>query len=124
MFYSFKLLFLKCSKRICYYYHCTKNEVFYKCDQIRSFLRIRSHLLKKCLMENFICRALYLKIVEFIESSITYLNSKTISIKSCLFLWKFYVLELKALLLSSLLISFGDSPLGCTFLLFEYSKFS
>ena len=28
--------------------------VFSKCDQIRSLLRIRSHLLKKYLMENFI----------------------------------------------------------------------
>ena len=27
---------------------------FSKCNQIRSFLRIWSHLLKKCLMENFI----------------------------------------------------------------------
>ena len=27
---------------------------FNKCDQIRSFLRIWSHLLKKSLMENFI----------------------------------------------------------------------
>ena len=37
---------------------CTKNEVsikdfFSKCDQIRSFLQIWSHLLKKSLMENF-----------------------------------------------------------------------
>ena len=28
-------------------------DFFNKCDQIRSFLRIRSHLLKKSLMENF-----------------------------------------------------------------------
>ena len=40
--------------------HCTKNEVFHqgfffhKCDQISSFLRIWSHLLKKSLMKNFI----------------------------------------------------------------------
>ena len=39
--------------------HCTKNEVsfkdlFSKCDQIRTFLRIWSHLLKKSLKENFI----------------------------------------------------------------------
>ena len=27
---------------------------FSKCDQIRSFMQIRSHLLKKSLMENFI----------------------------------------------------------------------
>ena len=29
-------------------------DFFSKCDQIRSFMRIRSHLLKKSLMENFI----------------------------------------------------------------------
>ena len=40
--------------------HCTKkmkfsiNYFFSKCDQIRRFLRICSHLLKKSLMENFI----------------------------------------------------------------------
>ena len=40
--------------------HCTKKmkfsikDFFSKCDQIRSFLRIWSHLLKKSLMENFI----------------------------------------------------------------------
>ena len=32
-------------------------DFFSKCDQIRSFLRIWSHLLKKSLMENFIFRA-------------------------------------------------------------------
>ena len=30
------------------------DDFFSKCDQIRSFLRIGSHLLKKSLMENFI----------------------------------------------------------------------
>ena len=43
--------------------HCTKNaqkikfsikDLLSKCDQIPSFLRIWSHLLKKSLMENFI----------------------------------------------------------------------
>ena len=40
--------------------HCTENEVFHfkdffsKCDQIRSFLRIWTNLLKKSLMKNFI----------------------------------------------------------------------
>ena len=29
-------------------------DFFSKCDQIRSFLRISPHLLKKCLIENFI----------------------------------------------------------------------
>ena len=32
---------------------------FNKCDQIRSFLQIWSHLLKKSLMENFIFCAVY-----------------------------------------------------------------
>ena len=32
-------------------------DFFSKCDQIRSFLRILPHLLKKSLMENFIFRA-------------------------------------------------------------------
>ena len=30
-------------------------EFFSKCDQIHSFLRIWSHLMKKSLMENFFC---------------------------------------------------------------------
>ena len=43
--------------------HCTKNEIsikdfFCKCDQIRRFLQIWSHLLRKSLMENFILRTL------------------------------------------------------------------
>ena len=37
-------------------------DFFIKCDQIRSFLRIWSHLLKKSLMENFILCAVSLKI--------------------------------------------------------------
>ena len=43
-----------------YYYYATQKmkisimDFFSKCDQIRSFLRIWSHLLKKSLMENFI----------------------------------------------------------------------
>ena len=36
-----------------------------KCDQIRSFLRIWSHLRKKGLMENFIFRAVKLLLVLF-----------------------------------------------------------
>ena len=36
--------------------------IFSKCDEIGSFLRSRSHLLKKSLMENFIfCAVLFLK---------------------------------------------------------------
>ena len=35
------------------------NDFFSKCDQIRSFLRIWSHLLNKSLTENFIFCAVY-----------------------------------------------------------------
>ena len=46
-------------------YHCKKmkfsiKHFFSKCDQIRSFLRIWSHLMKKSLLENFIFCAMYL----------------------------------------------------------------
>ena len=37
-------------------------DFFSKCDQIRSFLRIWSHLLKKSLMENFIFCAVILAV--------------------------------------------------------------
>ena len=36
-------------------------DFFNKCYQIRSFLRIWSHLLKKSLIENFIFCAVYIK---------------------------------------------------------------
>ena len=37
-------------------------DLFSKCDQIRSFLRIWPHLLKECLMENFIfCTVNFIK---------------------------------------------------------------
>ena len=36
-------------------------DLFSICDQIRSFLRIWSHLLKKSVMENFIFRAVVLE---------------------------------------------------------------
>ena len=36
------------------------NDFFNKCDQIRSFLRIWSHLLRKSLLENFIFCAVYI----------------------------------------------------------------
>ena len=49
--------------------HCTENKAFAmknfvsKCDQIRSFLRVWSHLLKESLMENFIFCAMQSKCV-------------------------------------------------------------
>ena len=53
---------------------------FSKCDQIRTFLRIGSHLLKKSLMENFIFCAVNIEIYEF------YLNltKKAARVKSVL----------------------------------------
>ena len=46
---------------------------FSKCDQIRGFLRIWSHLLKKYLMENFIFYAVYHSFK--LGSELKYLNS-------------------------------------------------
>ena len=51
-----------CSDSNCRRLHCftaqkmkfSIKDFFSKCDQIRRFLQIRSHLLKKSLMENFI----------------------------------------------------------------------
>ena len=41
-------------------------DFFSKCNEIRSFLRIRSHLLKKCLMENLIfCAVLGMNEMQF-----------------------------------------------------------
>ena len=37
-------------------------DFFSKCDQIRSFLRIQSHLLKKSLMENFVFFPVHIKV--------------------------------------------------------------
>ena len=51
-FFSWKVLFL-----FCYTAQKMKfsiKDLFGKCGQSRSFLRIWSHLLKKCLMENFV----------------------------------------------------------------------
>ena len=56
------ILFLQEDKdtfRISDLHECTFKDFFSKCDQIRSFLRIWSHLLKKSLMENFIFYAVY-----------------------------------------------------------------
>ena len=44
------------------------NDFVSKCDQIPSFLRIWSHLLKKSLMENFIFSAVW-TIVRFLSSA-------------------------------------------------------
>ena len=46
-------------------------DFFSKCNQIRSFLRIRSHLLKKCLMENLIfCAVLGMNEMQFFRADI------------------------------------------------------
>ena len=47
-------------------------DFFSKCDQIRSFLRICSHLLKKSLMENFIfCAVLLTRIIKLERNAVT-----------------------------------------------------
>ena len=52
---SLKLFPLKSPKSVTVQkMNCLFKDFFTKCDQIRSFLRIWSHLLKKFLMENFI----------------------------------------------------------------------
>ena len=61
--------------------HCTKmkfsiKDFFSKCDQIRSFLRIWSHLLKKSLMENFIFCPVILTAVSMCFSLIFNILSK------------------------------------------------
>ena len=48
-------------------------DLFSKCDQIRSFLRIWSHLLKKSLMENLIlCAVCLLNIANCLRNSVAY----------------------------------------------------
>ena len=43
-------------------------DFFSKCDQIRSFLQMWSHLLKKFLMKNFIfCASLFLSVIAYIS---------------------------------------------------------
>ena len=58
-FRSFELTLTKVHKAQCTKMKFSIKEFFSKCDQIRSFLRIWSHLLEKSLMENFIflCRS-------------------------------------------------------------------
>ena len=59
-------------------------DFFSKCDQIRNFLRIWSHLLKKSLIENFIFCAVEdknMKLVELNEKIVTAsLNIQTLKI--------------------------------------------
>ena len=54
-------------------FHCTKmkfsiTDFSSKCDQIRSFLRMSSHLLKKFVMENFFVQWVvrYVKIINLL----------------------------------------------------------
>ena len=56
---------------------CFIKDFFSKCDQIRSFLRIWSHLLKKFLMENFIFCAVIPK-KDFFTKKLLYLAKETI----------------------------------------------
>ena len=56
-------------------------DFFIKCDQMRSFLRIWSHLLKKLLMENFIFCAVSRLVIPFNLKKSLY---KVIQDKNCL----------------------------------------
>ena len=55
--------------------HCTKKffikDFFSKCDQILSFLRIWSHLMKKSLMKNFIFWAVF-RVMDIIMSKMAH----------------------------------------------------
>ena len=50
------------------------NDFFSKCEQIRNFLRIWSHLLKKSLMENFIFCAVKVMMRDELHLEATYLT--------------------------------------------------
>ena len=56
--------------------HCTQKMKFFiknffsKCDQIRSFLRIWSHLLKKSFMENFMFCAVIFARIHYVQEKI------------------------------------------------------
>ena len=54
----------------------SNKDFFSKCDQIRSFLRIWSHLLKKSLMENFIFCAVLLARVHMENFHLAYVRSR------------------------------------------------
>ena len=65
-------------------------DFFSKCDQIRSFLLIWSHLLKKCVMKNFIFCAMYC-VVTLLAASLFVLNffndSNSLTLTSTFFYW-------------------------------------
>ena len=65
-------------------------DFFSKCDQIRSFLQIWSHLLKKCVMKNFIFCAMYC-VVTLLAASLFVLNffngSNSLTLISTFFYW-------------------------------------
>ena len=46
------------------------NHFFSKCDQILRFLRIWSHLLRKCLIKNFIFCALKIPLIDILQNEI------------------------------------------------------
>ena len=57
-------------------------DFFSKCYQIRSFPRIRSHLLKKYLMENFIfCAVVRISSVIFFKLKYVYVSSQEIKLE-------------------------------------------
>ena len=89
-----------------FFSHCTKNEVYHffsKCDQIRSFLRIWSHLLKKSLNENFIFYVVsVLFVINFMWLYQYWLRTAAIYICSILFISFFLFLWKKFLCSNSL----------------------
>ena len=56
-----------------------------KCDQIRSKLRIWSHLLKKLLMENFIFCAVMAQYNDHVPSANTVLNTQILELENFTF---------------------------------------
>ena len=53
-------------------------DFFSKCDQMRRFLRIWSHLLKKSLMENIFCAPGSYKLLKDLMQSICYIADRFI----------------------------------------------
>ena len=89
-----KILSISMFSIILKHWRCTKNEAFHEvffciCDQIRSFLLVWSHLLKKSLMENFICGVWW----NFFVITVNYFQLLTISTKSFIAATKYWIIK-------------------------------
>ena len=84
-------------------------DLFSKCDQIRSFLRIWSHLLKKSLMENFIFWAVHIGCLFKIRQKyrISYRNSRISDCFGILFIRASYNQRYLSMLCQFLSFSFA-----------------